>query len=68
MGDQRSVFTRSISLVLLALLCFGMAAAEDAVILGEPFPDFTVTDTQGNAFILSEALKDHEAALITSCM
>ena len=65
MGDQRSVFTRSISLVLLALLlCFGMAAAEDTVMLGEPFPDFTVIDTQGNAFTLSEALKDHEAVLI----
>lgn len=32
--------------------------------LGRPFPDFTVTDTDGNTFILSEALKDHEAVLI----
>ena len=65
MGDQRSVFTRSFFLVLLALLlCFGMAAAEDADILGKPFPDFTVTGTQGNSFTLSEALKEHEAVLI----
>ena len=39
------------------------AAAEtaDADFLGKPFPDFTVTDTEGNTFTLSEALKDHKA-------
>ena len=56
---------KKIILVLLALaLCIGAAAAEDAGILGKPFPDFTVTDTDGNTFTLSEALKGHEAALI----
>jgi peroxiredoxin len=55
-----------ISLVLALILCIGLAAAEEAGsgILGKPFPDFTVTDTDGNTFTLSEALKDHEAVLI----
>ena len=55
-----------ISLVLALVLCIGTAAAEesDSGILGKPFPDFTVTDTDGNTFTLSEALKDHEAVLI----
>jgi peroxiredoxin len=30
----------------------------------KPFPDFTVTDSEGKTFTLSEALKDHEAVLI----
>ena len=53
-------------LLLLALvLCIGTATAEETEsILGKPFPDFTVTDTEGNTFTLSEALKDHEAVLI----
>lgn len=54
--------------VLLALaLCVGIASAEQAEqnsILGKPFPDFTVTDSEGNTFTLSEALKNHEAVLI----
>ena len=53
-----------IALVLLLTLCIVSASAEDAEILGQPFPDFTVTDTQGNTFTLSEVLKDHEAVLI----
>ena len=55
----------------LAVICLALAlalqaggAAEDAGILGEPFPDFTLTDSQGNVFTLSEALADHEAVLI----
>ena len=52
-----------IALVMPAL-CAGGAAAEEADILGKPFPDFTATDTEGNTFTLSEALKDHEAVLI----
>ena len=52
-----------IALILLAL-CLGHASAENSKLLGKPFPDFQATDTQGNAFSLSEALKDHEAALI----
>ena len=60
---------RKISFILMALalvLCIGTAAAEEtgSGILGKPFPDFTVTDTEGNTFTLSEALKDHEAVLI----
>ena len=31
---------------------------------GKRFPDFTVTDTEGNTFALSEKLRNHEAALI----
>ena len=52
-----------LALVLL-VLCLGCASAQAAAILGKPFPDFQATDTQGNTFTLSEALKDHEAALI----
>ena len=51
-------------LVLGLVLAAGAAAAEDTGILGKPFPDFTASDTQGNTFTLSEALKDHEAVLI----
>ncbi len=53
-----------IILVLALTLCFTVAAAEDADLLGKPFPDFTAIDTEGNTFALSEALKDHEAAVI----
>ena len=44
----------------------GTASAEEknTTVLGKPFPDFTATDTEGNLFTLSEALKDHEAVLI----
>ena len=47
-------------------LCAGIAPAEEknTAILGKPFPDFTATDSEGNLFTLSEALKDHEAVLI----
>ena len=58
---------KKLILVILALtlaLAAGAAVAEEAGILGKPFPDFTATDTQGNTFTLSEALKDHEAVLI----
>ena len=55
--------TMMIILVTLAL-CLGAAAAENNGILGKPFPDFTVTDTQGNNFTLSDQLRDHEAVLI----
>ena len=51
-------------LLLALLLCFAAAQADSAEILGKPFPDFTATDTEGNAFTLSEALKEHEAVLI----
>lgn len=51
--------------LLLALaMCLSAAGAEDAGILGLPFPDFAATDTLGNSFTLSGALEDHEAALI----
>ena len=55
---------KALILLLLALaLCFS-ASAESAEILGQPFPDFTTADTQGNIFTLSEALKNYEAVLI----
>ena len=52
--------------MMLAALCAGGACEEafGTSFLGKPFPDFTVTDTEGNTFTLSEALKDHEAVLI----
>ena len=56
---------KRIAIVLLLLaLCLVPASAEGSAILGQPFPDFTATDTDGNTFTLSEALQDHEAALI----
>ena len=46
-------------------LCAGTASAEESKgFLGKPFPEFTATDTEGNTFTLSEALKDHETVLI----
>ena len=53
-----------ISVILLLALFLGSAGAESTDILGRPFPDFSVTDTEGNTFTLSERLRDHEAALI----
>ena len=55
-----------LTILLALLLCFGAAASENAgpEVLGQPFPDFTVEDTRGNTFTLSEALKDHEAVVI----
>ena len=57
---------KKIIVILIALIvCLGTAAeADETAILGKPFPDFTVTDTQGNVFTLSEALKIHEAVLL----
>ncbi len=53
-----------LSLALLTL-CFGTAFSEGGTArLGEKYADFTVTDTQGNTFTLSEALKTHDAVLI----
>lgn len=53
-----------VSLFLALLLCCGIALAEDNGILGKAFPDFTVTDVDGNTFTLSEALKHYDAAVI----
>ena len=55
--------------VLLALslsltLCLTAASAEGSIGMGKQFPDFTVTDSDGITFTLSEALKDHEAVLL----
>ena len=58
---------KNVLLILLALTLFfavSASAEEESPLLGKPFPDFTVTDTAGNAFTLSEELKDHEAVLI----
>ena len=52
-------------ILLLVLALFAVsAAAENTEILGQPFPDFSAEDTDGNTFTLSEALKDHEAVLV----
>ena len=68
---MRKRYRRILSLItclimIVPVLCAGIAFAEErnAGILGRPFPDFTATDTEGNSFTLSEALKDHEAVLI----
>lgn len=58
---------KKILMILMAvvlLLAAGTAAAEGTELLGNPFEDFTATDTEGNDFNLSEVLKDHEAVLI----
>ena len=60
---------QKVLLVLLALslslfLAVSASAEGESPLLGKPFPDFTVTDVDGNTLILSEALKDHEAVLI----
>ena len=59
---MKKILVLLLSITLLA----GIASAEETKddFLGKPFPDFTVTDTEGNSFTLSEALKDHEAVLI----
>ncbi|MBR5960709.1 MAG: redoxin domain-containing protein [Clostridia bacterium] len=53
-----------ILIVTVLLLCLGAASADTGFELGQPFMDFTATDTEGNTFSLSEALKDHEAVLV----
>ena len=58
---------KKVILILLALALFlavSASAEEGSPLLGKPFPDFTVTDIDGNTLTLSEALKDHEAVLI----
>ncbi len=58
---------KKVLLTLLALTLFlavSASAEGESPLLGKPFPDFTVTDIDGNTFTLSEALKDHEAVLI----
>lgn len=52
-------------LILAILLLSACAASADTGFeLGKPFKEFTATDTEGNSFTLSEALKDHEAVLL----
>lgn len=57
---------KGIALSLALLLCLALlpVRAENAAILGQPFPDFTAVDTEGNTFTLSEALKEKKAVLI----
>ena len=66
MTKRSTAVLLAFALLLSIMLLAGIAAAEekDKDILGKPFPDFTVTDTEGNTFTLSEALKNHEAVLI----
>ena len=49
---------------MILMLAMTAAAADESELLGKPFENFTATDTEGNMFDLSEALKDHEAVLI----
>jgi len=44
--------------------CLSLASANGAVALGQPFPDFSVTDSDGISLTVSEALKDHKAVLV----
>ncbi|MBR6706593.1 MAG: redoxin domain-containing protein [Clostridia bacterium] len=65
---MKKILAVFLSLVLSAL-CLGTAFSEgetpaQTVRPGEKYADFTVTDTLGNAFTLSEALKTHDAVLI----
>ena len=61
---MKPTFTKTIlSLLFLLTLCLAFSSAT-ADILGQPFPDFTATDTEGNIFTLSEALQTHDAAVI----
>ena len=53
-----------ILILTVLMLCLGAASADTGFELGKPFMDFTAADTEGNTFILSEALKDHEAVLL----
>ena len=46
------------------VLCAVPVSADGRGFLGQPFPDFTAVDTQGNTFVLSEALEEHEAVLL----
>ena len=68
---MKTRFYKFLSLTLCVImtmtaLCAGIASAEEqsADITGKPFPDFTATDSTGQPFTLSEALKDHEAVVI----
>lgn len=53
-----------VALLVLSLSLVPLCASLAEDILGQPFPDFTATDTEGNTFTLSEALRDHEAVLV----
>ena len=64
MGRLKKTAVVSVILALTMMFCLSIAAADEADFLGKPFPDFTVTDTEGNIFTLSEQLKDYEAVLI----
>ena len=64
---ERECYMKKIVSLLLTLafvMCFCSAPAEEAGILGKRFPDFTVMDTEGSTFALSEKLQNHEAVLI----
>ena len=53
-----------VALLFALMLLSGLWVTAFAVELGEPFPDFTAVDTEGNTFTLSEALKEKKAVLI----
>ena len=56
LADMKKVVSMILALALS--LCFTIASAEDSELLGKPFPDFTVSDTQGNTLTLSEIPRD----------
>ena len=58
------LFLLVLTLCLGLVSCAGKPEEELSGVPGRPFPDFTVTDIDGNTFTLSEELKDHEAVLI----
>ena len=54
----------SLILALATLLCGAALAGADTSLLGQPFPDFTVTTADGNTFTLSEVLESKKAVMI----
>ncbi|MBQ8128994.1 MAG: TlpA family protein disulfide reductase [Clostridia bacterium] len=52
-------------LSLFLLLSALGAAAETPSVLGQPFPDFTITDTEGNEITLSSLLEEKELVVLS---
>jgi len=64
---QKKHMKKLISILLaltLSLTLFVSVASADGNAKANPIPDFTVTDSDGITFTLSEALKDHKAVLV----
>ena len=52
-------------LSLFLLLSALGAAAETPSVLGQPFPDFTITDTEGHEITLSSLLEEKELVVLS---